>query len=506
MPLNAQADINTKIQEDLNSLKLKMPNGEMPHKEGLADLKGILPNPQTMKNILACGTGVPSEFLAGFDPTAALLATVPLPKVNVEIKDPLIDVTEIEKGIEIELPEINTEGLTEKEIEELERKREAQIKLNEAKTEAINKKLKENAEKINKLAGEVENQLGGGPSSILGAGLSGATGAPGVQDMILKIEAYKFFKAQIAAAEEKIKVIQEEVDKDVEEAKELLKKESEALEEDKNLQIELEEKKNLVLGLEGQADQMIPTFPSHPGPGNKADSKTTRKTLESRLNSDGFEETLNQATINTEKFLDDNFEDTKDILKVLLEIVAALIMMIALVSLLKSLLEMLMMLLFFKCNPMSGFGGGLNLNQSPEDYLCELGFPGFCDTDFTVPEIERPITPSSFSDSDLYDPQLIGTPLSQGDLLNNDYNNHPLLGDLTDIHPQLTNELYNEGILPPSNMQLDPDLFASDLDKLYDEILDELVSTNNIEYIEHLYNLNFEKIGYKRYLAPEKPL
>ena len=278
MPLNAQADINTKIQEDLNSLKLKMPNGEMPHKEGLADLKGILPNPQTMKNILACGTGVPSEFLAGFDPTAALLATVPLPKVNVEIKDPLIDVTEIEKGIEIELPEINTEGLTEKEIEELERKREAQIKLNEAKTEAINKKLKENAEKINKLAGEVENQLGGGPSSILGAGLSGATGAPGVQDMILKIEAYKFFKAQIAAAEEKIKVIQEEVDKDVEEAKELLKKESEALEEDKNLQIELEEKKNLVLGLEGQADQMIPTFPSHPGPGNKADSKTTRKT------------------------------------------------------------------------------------------------------------------------------------------------------------------------------------------------------------------------------------
>ena len=55
-------------------------------------------------------------------------------------------------------------------------------------------------------------------------------------------------------------------------------------------------------------------------------------------------------------------------------------------------------------------------------------------------------------------------------------------------------------------MQLDPDLFASDLDKLYDEILDELVSTNNIEYIEHLYNLNFEKIGYKRYLAPEKPL
>ena len=39
------------------------------------------------------------------------------------------------------------------------------------------------------------------------------------------------------------------------------------------------------------------------------------------------------------------------------------------------------------------------------------------------------------------------------------------------------------------------------LDKLYDDIVDDLTETNQIEYIEKLYNLNFEMIGYKRYRA-----
>ena len=48
------------------------------------------------------------------------------------------------------------------------------------------------------------------------------------------------------------------------------------------------------------------------------------------------------------------------------------------------------------------------------------------------------------------------------------------------------------------------DITDEELDKLYDDILNDLTSTNNIEFIEHLYNLDFEKIGYKRYMAPEK--
>ena len=35
MPLNAQAEITNKIQEVLGAVKLKMPNGEIPHKEAL---------------------------------------------------------------------------------------------------------------------------------------------------------------------------------------------------------------------------------------------------------------------------------------------------------------------------------------------------------------------------------------------------------------------------------------------------------------------------------------
>ena len=40
-----------------------------------------------------------------------------------------------------------------------------------------------------------------------------------------------------------------------------------------------------------------------------------------------------------------------------------------------------------------------------------------------------------------------------------------------------------------------------DLDKLYDDLLNEFVETQQIEYIERLYNLDFEMIGYKRYKA-----
>ena len=57
---------------------------------------------------------------------------------------------------------------------------------------------------------------------------------------------------------------------------------------------------------------------------------------------------------------------------------------------------------------------------------------------------------------DLFNPIMfgssqIGDPLTQGDLdidSGKDFNNHPLLGDLEGIHPQLTNQLYNNGTLP----------------------------------------------------------
>ena len=585
MSFEAQANTNKKIQENINFLKSKFPNGATPHKEKLANLKGILPNPETMKNILECGAGVPSQFLGGFDPAAALLATVAIPKADIEIQDPIVDVVDrpisdatiteqsegepdytgmsfskaynlarrvdvveyftwngsryhtkmkkkngqtetdsewkaalarnkknkkpkIEEGIPFEEfnENVNLEGLTKKEIEKLKKEEERKKELNDFKSNAIKKLEEEAAEKINIAAKEIEElkKQSSNLENVLGSGISGATGAPGVQDMLTKIEAFKFFKAQIAAAEERIKLVQEEVEKDIEKVKEILESDTDAIDDDKNLKKENEEKESNAKSKENTAD----TFKSKPrsgGPeaGSRHDSKTTRKALENRLKADGFKKTLEQATENVKKFLEDNFSETKDILKALLDVLKGLLICISIASLLKTLLEVLMMLLFSKCN-----NPNLNTNQTPEEYLCDLGFPGFCDADFTLPEqpIERlPIT--SFSDTDIFDPQIIGTPLEQNDLndLNKDFTNHPLLGDISNINPQIINELYNEGILPPPT-QFNPDQFAPDLDKLYDQVVDDLVSSKNIEYIEHLYNLNFEKIGYKRYFAPEESL
>ena len=109
MPFNAQAEISNKIQETLGAVKLKMPNGQIPHKEELADLKGILPNPKTVKNVLSCGTLVPSNFLAEFDPLASLIAVVPIPKPKINIKNPIINVVDKQPD---PLPPINIEGLS----------------------------------------------------------------------------------------------------------------------------------------------------------------------------------------------------------------------------------------------------------------------------------------------------------------------------------------------------------------------------------------------------------
>ena len=77
-----------------------------------------------------------------------------------------------------------------------------------------------------------------------------------------------------------------------------------------------------------------------------------------------------------------------------------------------------------------------------------------------------------------------------------------MLGDLNGIHPQLTNQLYNNGTLPLlGDEPLDPNIFSEDLDKFYDNLLDEFIETDQIEYIEKLYNIDFEMIGYKRYRA-----
>ena len=113
------------------------------------------------------------------------------------------------------------------------------------------------------------------------------------------------------------------------------------------------------------------------------------------------------------------------------------------------------------------------------------------------------------SDPIMFGPTQLGQPLTQEDLnpslSGKTFDNHPILGNLEGIHPQLINELYNDGILPlvdPNNPKaLEPDQYAKELDKFYDEVEAELNETQQIEYIERLYSIGFEMIGYRRYRA-----
>lgn len=515
MPLNAQAEISGKIQESLGSVKLKMPNGEMPHKEALAGLSGIMPNPKTVKNVLACGTGVPTNFLSDFDPLSSLIATIPLPKPKISIKSPIIDVVD---RVPDPLPPINIDGLTKGEIEELERKREAQQKRNELKTKAGNKLRGAAAGLVNKLGSEVQNQLQGGVEgaarNAAAGALAGAMGAPGVKDIMMKVAAFKFFKAQMAAASEKIKTVQEEAKKTMEESKDVLKGSTESIAEDKNLKKEDTEKESEASSQESSADTMVPTSPGHPGPGNKADSKTTRKAAELRAKADGFKKNLEQTVKNVGSFLTDVLGTVKKLLGTILKVVGALMAILGLVAMLKQLMELMMMLMFSKCN--GGTSGGAANNsqaQSPEQFLTELQYPGFTEQDFSEAlanafNTEPAITLPTFSNTDLYEPIIIGgyqigQPLTDQDTLDKDFVIHPIMGDLTGIHPQITNDLYNSGVLPLPKDVKTPDAtqFEKGLDELYDQIFDDLVESENLEYIEKLYNLDFEMIGYKRYRA-----
>ena len=148
MPFNAQSEISNKIQETLGAVKLKMPNGQIPHKEELADLKGILPNPQTIREVLACGTVVPAMYLVDFDPESSIVTNVPIPQPKVELNGTIIDVVNREPE---QLPPINTEGLTEEEIEKAEKERQRKQDIINKVTEAANKIEQQKAEIINKL-------------------------------------------------------------------------------------------------------------------------------------------------------------------------------------------------------------------------------------------------------------------------------------------------------------------------------------------------------------------
>ena len=544
--LNAQSQLTGQIKNTISSVSGKLPNGQVPFKEGIADLKGILPNPITLQNIFKPGNNVPSNFLKDFDPTQDLVSNIPIPTVNT----PEVEITPTE--VPIEKP-VDTEGLTEEQIQEEERKRELRQKRNEIASK-IQNTIKDKAGGIlGGLQGQANNLIQG---AVLGAA-AGAITNSGLGEIALKIAAFKFFKAQIAESQKRVLNIQKEILKVSEEGKDVLKGATKSIVQDGKIKGEAAQKESSAKSLEAQTNSMKPTFPSHPGPGNKANSSVTQAAKKAREEADGFKANMEQKAKNVGKFLKDGLEKIMNLISTILKVVGAILAIIAFIKFLKQLMELLMLLLFGKNNSTASAKEN-SKSASPEEFLAEIGYPGFTEQDFSqvikdafnnlgnsnIPNRDKfpsdtslsnlsntgntTINPNnnsttSFNNSsinsqiteeggelNLSDPLIIGdtqigNPLTQSDLdpsSGKDFNNHPLLGDLSEIHPQITNELYNNGTLPLVNEPiLDPNSFSVDLDKLYDDIINELTETNQIEYIEKLYNLDFEMIGYKRYRA-----
>tara|TARA_Y100000592_G_scaffold26052_2_gene41200 strand:+ start:180 stop:2540 length:2361 start_codon:yes stop_codon:yes gene_type:complete len=103
----------------------------------------------------------------------------------------------------------------------------------------------------------------------------------------------------------------------------------------------------------------------------------------------------------------------------------------------------------------------------------------------------------------------IGKPVADKTL---NLTNHSILGDISNIHPQIVNELYEEGIIPkeikPEFKEIESiqgvpntSTFQEALNGYYNNVLDDLQNTNQIEYIQKIYNAKFEYVGYKRYKA-----
>jgi len=536
--LNAQSQLTGQIKNTISSVAGKLPNGQVPFKEGIARLKGTLPNPITIQNTLKSGTNVPPNFLKDFDATQDLVSNIPISTIDI----PEVEITPTE--IPIEKP-VDTEGLTEKQIQEEERKRELRQKRNEISSKIQNTVKDKAGSILGGLQGQADNLIKG---VVAGAALGAVTNS-GLGEIALKIAAFKFFKAQIAESQKRVLNIQKEVLKVSEEGKDVLKGATKSIVQDGKIKGEAAQKESSAKSLEAQTNSMKPTFPSHPGPGNKANSSVTQAAKKAREEADGFKANMEQKAKNVGKFLKDGLEKIMNLISTILKVVGAILAIIAFIKFLKQLMELLMLLLFGKNNSTSSAKENSKA-ASPEEFLAEIGYPGFTEQDFSqvikdafnnlgnsnIPNrdkfpqdnslntnntttnpnnsstsnfnnssINSQITGLNLSDPLIIGDTQIGNPITQSDLnpsSGKDFNNHPLLGDLTEIHPQITNELYNNGTLPLTNEPvLDPNSFSVDLDKLYDDIINELTETNQIEYIEKLYNLDFEMIGYKRYRA-----
>ena len=542
MAFNVLSKIEEQVSTNIKGVKNVMPGGKIPEAPAIAELKGSLPNPKTLKNVFAQGAQIPQQFLGEFKPEDPL-TVLGIPQPDFTLPNLAGDKKIAFKESELkEEPPINPEGLTEEQIAEEEAKREKRIKRNEKAKEIKDKIKKEAAGFANDMIGKAQNQaqnlVAGAAANVVGQATQALTNSP-LGGIMARIAAYKYFKAQLNNAEEKVDKIKEKEDELKEKNKDGLKGGTKIIDVGKALEGIKTTLKTAADTAKATTDSMKPTFPSHPGPGNLANSEVSQKTREARDKAKGFAENLKQTLNNVGKFLKDIIDIVKNLLKIILGVIGMLLALKAWIMFLKMLLELLFLMFLKKDSKSnSGPGGGQdnksnvanNNAQTPEEYLAGIGFPGYGDVDYSGlgqnPVISRPLIPTRPYDTTGFDglgigpstidpmepiflgPTQIGIPLTPADLdpsSGKDFNNHPLLGDLNGINDQIINELYVDGVLATTDEQaledIDPTQYSDQLADYYDSILEDFKDNDQIEYIEHIRNARFQLIGYRRYRA-----
>ena len=595
-----QQELTAKFKELIAQVKSAMPQGQIPEKEAIADLKGIGAGiePGFIQDVMRADN-VPPYLLKAFDPESDLFQEAIFPSIELmktEIEKIDITVEEVEFNEE----ELKEKGFTEEQIQEAKRLHELKLEYNKISSEIQNEvkeKTKELVEKtkgieastnvedlekdqklnlalqdwldlgkistpehplqtekalaeiaakwvlktselrqhiVDKEAQPLEEWLDSdtpdfnspdypwvmGGEQFMGDNQSMFDNTNVLPNISLnespieqKRKAFDHFKAQINEVNQRIELPKEKICELVDLCKEILEDASKIEDQTQKIEVELGELESFADQLESQTNQMKPTFPAHPGPGNKANSSVTQKARNAKDIAEGFKANSEQAEKNTGTTIEEGVELVKKILKLLMELKMSFQSLLLWLLMVKQMLELSFLLNLKNSNQTANTD---SIAQSPEEFLTEIGYPGYGVEDFsTILQNEiNGITPQVYQTStDIYPTEDLTEPIYIGDYqfgepltfpLSEGYNftDHPILGDISNIHPQLINELYNEGVIPLANEPgLDPSKYEEDLDKLYDNILSEIIDAKQIEYIEKLYNVKFEMIGYKRYMA-----
>ena len=527
MGFDVMSKIEGGIGDKMSQLSNSLPGGKIPMAADISGLKGTLPNMSTLKGVFSQKSTVPTEFQKDFQADDLIsvigVTTPPVNEIDLKPSDPKIEP-------EIDVKKLKEEGLTDEQIAKEQRKKEIRQKRNEVAAE-IQNKLKSGVENFaNNMVSSLQTQAVG---AILG-GLD-KSGGCGVS-LLARIAAFKYFKAQMGTINERTNNIKGEISKLKDTGKDLLKGVTESIKTSGKLTAESAKLEGEAKAAEAPTKMMKPTGVSHPGLGNKANSGATQKSREAKDKAEGFAKNLKQTLNNVGKVIKGIMGAFKGLFGLIIKAIGAILSIISFIAFLKQMLELLM-LIFMKNDACANSGnpsGQASPNSlTPEQFLSDIGYPGYGSIDYStlinnitaeMNQIELPSNPfpninyGNIGDvtfePDITLPIMIGVtqlgiPLNQEDLdptiSGKTFDSHPILGDISDINPQLINELYEEGILPKINKdkpnQTAVEQYAKDLDKLYDDTVEELQNTQQLEYIEKLYNMNFEMIGYRRYEA-----